>query len=372
MKNNTRQHLKSCIGWIVVPVLKRIRYRKNLKRFSADVLRIKNILENLDSKKQRVFYLGVTAHSNLGDMGQHYCICKWINENYPDVDLIKVESDTVVFPQTNFISVLKQYYREGDVIVFQSGYTTQDMGGNHEEMHRLICDNMPDAHILMLPQTILFQHEENKLRCSNSYNQAKRMLFLTRDMVSFNSAKEMFHDIHVEAFPDIVTTLIGTLSFNHDRKGICLCRRDDTEKYYAEKDLMNLKQKLEMLTPVTVSDTTIAKSYQEIRADLKASIEGEIEKFSKFEATITDRYHGTIFSLVAGTPVIIIKSNDHKVVTGADWFKGIYDDYIYVAEDLDDAYRIYTEISQKQLDHKLQPYFKKQYYDQLKAKFENI
>ena len=27
------------------------------------------------------------------------------------------------------------------------------------------------------------------------------------------------------------------------------------------------------------------------------------------------------------------------MVLPADWFKGIYDDYVYVAEDLDDAYR---------------------------------
>ena len=46
------------------------------------------------------------------------------------------------------------------------------------------------------------------------------------------------------------------------------------------------------------------------------------------------------FVLVNTTPVIIIKSTDHKVTTGADWFKGIYDEYVYLAEDLDDAYEI--------------------------------
>lgn len=51
---------------------------------------------------------------------------------------------------------------------------------------------------------------------------------------------------------------------------------------------------------------------------------------SHYKVVITDRYHGTIFSLIANTPVIIIKSTDHKVTTGADWFKGIYDDYVYV------------------------------------------
>ena len=67
--------------------------------------------------------------------------------------------------------------------------------------------------------------------------------------------------------------------------------------------------------------------------------------------TITDRYHGTIFSLCAGTPVIILKTTDHKVTTGADWFKGVYDDYVYVAKDLDDAYSLCQKVLAKKLSY---------------------
>ena len=63
----------------------------------------------------------------------------------------------------------------------------------------------------------------------------------------------------------------------------------------------------------------------------------EIERYSHYKLIVTDRYHGTIFSLVAGTPVIIIKTTDHKVITGAEWFKGLYDKYVYVANTLDDV-----------------------------------
>ena len=98
----------------------------------------------------------------------------------------------------------------------------------------------------------------------------------------------------------------------------------------------------------------------------------EIESYSHFKVTITDRYHGTIFSLCAGTPVVIIKTNDHKVITGADWFKGVYDDYVYVAENLDEALYKCNEILDKNLDNKLDSFFKVQYYDKLKDLFENI
>jgi hypothetical protein len=69
--------------------------------------------------------------------------------------------------------------------------------------------------------------------------------------------------------------------------------------------------------------------------------------------------------LCAGTPVIILKTTDHKVTTGTDWFKGIYDDYVYVAEDLEDAYKIAHTVLEKKISYKLEPYFKTEYYDKL-------
>lgn len=41
----------------------------------------------------------------------------------------------------------------------------------------LVIDAMPDAKILMMPQTVFFQHEENAFRFSENHNKASRMLF---------------------------------------------------------------------------------------------------------------------------------------------------------------------------------------------------
>lgn len=328
--------------------------------------------QQAQSSERRIFYLGITPHSNLGDMAQHYCICKWIEENYPECQLLKFEAKTVVDPKAGFIKKLQSIYTDKDIIVFQSGYTTQDLGGQHELMHRLVIDALPQAHILMMPQTIFFQHEKNRIRCSENHNKAQRMLFLARDTFSFQQAKQMFNQVKIAAFPDIVTTLIGTLSFNNQRSGVCLCRRNDTEKYYSDKELNDLVAKIERTDTVTITDTSIKENYIKVRNNMKFYIEREIEKFSHYKVTITDRYHGTIFSLIAGTPVIIIKTTDHKVTTGADWFKGIYDDYIYVANNLEEAFSLYKTVITKDLNYTLAPYMKEHYYDKLKKLFETI
>ena len=204
---------KKYFRWLYGPIMKCIRDYKSHDRIQNDTKRLDEIKQNAKMQQRRVFYLGITQHSNLGDMAQHYCIKKWIAENYPDYELVMFEATTVIDKRFHFLEKLSDVYKPDDIIIFQSGYTTTDLGGYHDEMHRLVIEKMPEAHILMMPQTIFFQKEANKKRTADAYDKAKHMLFLARDFVSYESAKEMFPHQMVKAFPDIVTTLIGTYSF---------------------------------------------------------------------------------------------------------------------------------------------------------------
>jgi exopolysaccharide biosynthesis predicted pyruvyltransferase EpsI len=354
------------------PVLKFIRSVRINSFIKNDVARVRREIMNCPNLKPKIFYLGITAHSNLGDMAQYCCIHNWLLSNYPEYLLIEVEADTVVNEKYRFIELLKKNYDSCDFIVFQSGYTTQDLGGVHDLMHRMVIDALPDSHILMMPQTVFFQCENNKQRSAKIYNRGHHMLFLARDKVSYIAAKEMMPDVQVRLFPDIVTSLIGRYNFNNVRKGISVCRRNDGEKYYSEMELNALIERLKLYTSVVVSDTTLKISFVELRRNPIKYIERQIRYFSQFEVVLTDRYHGTIFALAAGTPVVIIKTTDHKVITGADWFKGIYDDYVYVARDLEDAYNIISVVKNRELNHRLQPIFSSQYYEKLKTIFESV
>ena len=362
--------IKSVLRIIYVPVFNAIALRKKQR----DEAKKCKQFEGLKGGISRVFYFGITIHSNLGDLAQRYCITEWIKENYPNHELVMMESDVIVNPKLTkrFFKQLKSLFGNNDVIVLQSGYCTQDLGGNHPLMHLLICENMPEAKILMMPQTIYFQHEENKKLFAENHNKAQNMLFLARDFVSYNMAKEMFPDIRVKAYPDIVTTLIGTLKYENPRDGVCLCTRNDGEKFYSKDEIDALRHRfLDIGIKVKQKDTQASQAVEELVNNLQQNIEAEIESYSYYKVTITDRYHGTIFSLCAGTPVIIIKTNDHKVITGADWFKGVYDGYVYVAQDLNDVYRIANKILSTNIEYHLSSYFKAEYYDKLYAIFEN-
>jgi len=325
-----------------------------------------------DVNNQKIFYFGITEHSNLGDLAQYYCIRKWISENYPYSEVYEFEATTVVETRFKFNNKLKKILNPKDIIIFQSGYCTQDLGGNHELMHRVIIDAFPNARTLMMPQTIFFNSEEKKQITSKSYNQNRNLLFLARDKVSCDMAYEMFPDITVKLFPDIVTSLIGHYNFKFNRDKVLFCCRDDSEKFYSNEEIDQLRKKICDLLPTEMIDTTIPVDFKIIRRNLTHFIEEEIKLFGHYKLVITDRYHGTIFSLVANTPVIVIKTNDHKVTTGVEWFQGIYDEHVFLADSLDHVYNLAKCILKSDIKKSLEPYFDSEYFKKLKSVFEAI
>ncbi len=350
------------------------KYLLKLKNLIYDPIRdrkkyraIQHTIFKCDPARPTIYYLGIPMHANLGDLAQGVCIRKWIEKHFADWNVVEIETNSLVNTTYSALPLLKKSYRNQDFIIFQSGYTTTDLGGYADEMHRAVMETLPEARCLMMPQTIFFEREENKQRTAQAYNAMNHMLYLARDEVSYHMALDMFPDIPVRLYPDIVTTLIGSMHFDNERSGIMMCFRDDTEKFYSDQELSVLADRCRKIAHVEMTDTTKKADCAEIVAHAKEYIEKEVEKYSHYKVMITDRYHGTILSLVAGTPVIIIKTTDHKVTTGANWFRGVYDDYVFLADNLEEAYQLADQLCHKDLSYDLKPYFEREYYDKLPA-----
>ncbi|MBR1376800.1 MAG: polysaccharide pyruvyl transferase family protein [Bacilli bacterium] len=337
---------------------------KRIARYPSIIKHSKNVLKSIKNEKY-IFYFGVPMHPNLGDLAQCVCIRKFLKENYSDYDVIEIDTNAFLSRFTTLRKKLKSKIKDTDLIFFQSGYCTHDLGGREDLMHQAVIKDYPNNRIIVLPQTVFFKSDCRKKQASEVYNSHKHILFLARDNVSYKLAKEMFPDIEIKAFPDIVTTMIGNYSFNNDRNGVLICVRNDIEKYYTDSDIENLKNIIERNTSVTVTDTTITKKIDANYNGLEKYILDYINDFSKYKVIITDRYHGTIFSLIANTPVIVIKSTDHKVKTGVDWFEGVYDDNIFYIDDINDVPNKVNELLKRKKIEKNKPYFKEKYYDKL-------
>lgn len=351
--------------------MNRIKYE--LRRIKNYLFFLKKIRMPIKKQEKKIFYFGITMHNNLGDQAQKYCIRKWLSKYYPERFVYEIPSRIIYDERFHYLEHLKKVVQPDDMFVFQSGYCTLDLGPAFEDkMHRMVIQAFPNQKMLMFPQTVYYQKEENRQRAIREYNIAKHMLFLARDHISYESARSMFDKLKVELFPDIVTSLIGTFSFDFHREGILVCARNDAEKFYTSQDLDKLIVHLSQKYHVDCTDTTLPIDPYWLDHNLEDRLITEFAKYARYKLIITDRYHGTIFSLIAGTPVIVIKTNDHKVTTGVDWFKGIYDGYVYLAEDLDSVRLLTDQIICKTFTHSLTPYFNEKYYSKLKEVFEDV
>ena len=95
----------------------------------------------------------------------------------------------------------------------------------------------------------------------------------------------------------------------------------------------------------------------------------KIKYFSTFRVVVTDRYHGTIFSAIASTPVIVINSADHKLSSGVKWFpEELFKDQVQFADNLDEAYLKANQMLERtDVKYDNPPYFKEKYWDKLKG-----
>ena len=117
-------------------------------------------------------------------------------------------------------------------------------------------------------------------------------------------------------------------------------------------------------------DTTIDMSYKKILKDLHGAMMNIIEVFEKSRIVITDRYHGMIYSLVSNTPVIVMKTTDHKVIEGYKILKKQYQDRIWLADSPDEALLIAKEVLKFPNYGQLDNYFQREIYGKLRDRIE--
>lgn len=349
---------------IYLPI-KVFRRRKNyLKHYKIASENIKK------STGKKVYFIGVPIHNNLGDQAQYYCIIKWLKENYPNYQIIELTDNIIYTNFKNIIKLIKQNIKDDDIFVFQSGYRTTDVSNfEGEYAHQRILKNFKNK-VLVFPQTINFKSKREKEKSIKAYKKNDNYLFLARDEISYNYATCMYDKNKVFLYPDIVTTLIGNNIFRKDRnnkKGILLCLRNDSEKLYSKEQYNQLIEKIRKIDEcIKITDTNSCKSFEFDRSIVENEIKKKIEEFSQYKLIITDRYHGTIFSLISNTNVIVLNSTDHKLSSGVNWFKGIYDNHITYFNSLENLEKIVEERYYNKNPHIQDEYFKKNYYDKLK------
>lgn len=336
-------------------------------------VKLVNSLQKLnDANDMRIWYFGVPIHQNLGDQAQKFVIEKWLENNYPMAEIVKIPSQAFNAGTRRVIRIIKDYIQPNDLIVMQSGHT---MDGLHDDEtpHRLASTCFPDNRIIFFPTSIRFNSKRGKELDRKAIGSHVNTLFLARDAVSAQIARDLYPRLDVRLYPDVVTSLIGKYSFDNQREGVLLCARNDGEKLYSYAAIDKLASALSGLCDVSRTDTTVKWDGIDLDShDAWTGIEVVIESYSQKCVIVTDRYHGTIFARIAGTPVVVLKTNDHKVVSGAKWFIDAGDKGIVVADNLEEVPGLVSDFMKRFPDGVSAPAFAADYYDGLKSVIEEM
>ena len=336
----------------------------------ANKLREKQLQTALNSSKS-IFVFGSPRHSNLGDQAQSYCIRKWCKENYPDYVVILIDVFWAFDNNSELLTLIRKKIQPGAKIFLHSGYHMTDLYESENKLIESIVEMFPDFPIVLYPQTINYLKKDNLFHMRDVLKTHPDVCILCRDRVSYQIAIENFPFCKLILFPDIVTSLIGHYKRKPRKRGFLLCVRNDKESILSRSSLEFVIQQLKKIDSVSLTDTTIDMQPEYLELHRGAVLRKVLSTFAKVQVVITDRYHGTIFSLIAGTPVIVLDSSDHKLRSGVDWFKNTpLENFIHYAGDLEQALEIARHIHGAPLFLEPSPYFLTEYYKNLKSIIE--
>ena len=305
---------------------------------------IKQTIEEIkeQSTTPRIYYFLTPTHSNLGDQAQLLCWLNLFKKWYPDYNVIMLP---LIVGTNEVFERIRERISDKDMIFIHSGYLVCDLYNNWQMLCKVV-DSFPNHRITILPQTVHFLNRSIQEIVALSFNKHKNLHLICRDEVSYVKAKQIFPKIAVSLKPDVVTSLIGTgyVKESINRDGLLFCMRNDAEKLYSDEQIKGFKNQLKGVN-VDFADTTIAANVWDWVNERENIIKAFLQKFSNYQVIVTDRYHGTIFSQIVNTPVVVLASSDHKLKSGVDWFpKEMFGNNIMFAKDLDEAYQMVKQI----------------------------
>lgn len=317
--------------------------RKNRNRLPVKVvmacilpaLRLIFLMRYVGCRRERkILYLitPATHLRNVGDHAQAVAIKEWFADNFPGYRVMEFDKDEVGF----YLPVIKMLAGDADLIFLHSGGNLGDRGMWSENARRAAIKAFPRNKIVSLPQTIFFSNTEEgrgQLAVTREiYNGHGDLTVMARDNRSFELAKEYFPKCRIMCVPDFVLYLAAVTAGNSGspRKNVLLCLRDDPESRLTEWDRKDIYKCVSGFgRECDLYDTTLTKNIT--RDGRRNEMEKALQLFSGHELVVTDRFHGVIFSVMTGTPCVVLGTVDHKLAESVKWFEEL--DYVFYAGD---------------------------------------
>ena len=248
--------------------------------------------------------------------------------NLEDIKIIEVESGIVL----RFKKILKKLVGQ-DVILVHGGGFLGTLWIREEKMFRTILNVFHDNTIIVLPQTAYFSEDEEGKRILEEsiklYQEHKNLYICCREEFSYRFLKEKFPLCNIMLIPDMVLYL-SSIEEQKERNDVLFCIRQDKEKI--QYDFEKIKEQLNKIGKIDYTDTIIEKRVYTYNNRIKV-LNNKINQFAKYKLIVTDRLHGMVFALLAGTPCLVFENKSYKIKGVYGWISNI--NYIELYDEKD-------------------------------------
>lgn len=229
----------------------------------------------------------------------------------------------------------------GDRLLFQSGYTMTDEHPD-EALRRRILAKPLETPIWILPQTIRYEKEDCRAAMAACLRRQSQLLLLARDDVSLREAKQLAPG-RTELCPDIVASWAGTFALEKKgRQGIGLCLRQDGESALNRCRRRELRDSLATLGRLELFSCSCTPGYEAEK--VRQLLTQRLRQLSGVEVLVTDRLHGALFAVLAGTPLILLPTKDHKLSAALPWLRELCRGQVALCGDLSQLPRLVEEL----------------------------
>ena len=291
---------------------------------------IYNIKINITKKIIRFIIFNAPIHNNYGDDAILISTQEFLKTYFPHNKQIIIYFREVL----NYERLIKYIVNENDIIIINGGGyfgLNEHIIKEHVKIVKIFHNN----HIIFFPCSI-FYNEKKKDEYKEYlkiFNNHTDLTLFTRDNISYQTALSLFRTKNIYNVPDIVTRLnLNFLKKNNRREGVLLILRKD-ELLLTNQNRAYIKYLVSKYFNNNIVEKDSNGYYLFPGNNRKNQTYTFINDLAKRQLVITERLHGSIFSLITATPCIVFGNNYHKVESSYNsWFKK-FEYIIFIKQD---------------------------------------
>ena len=278
----------------------------------------------------RAFIFLAADYGNIGDLAITAAQRGFITRALPDHQLVPVPISIT----REVIRSIRKQIAPGDLVTIVGGGNMGSLYPDIEELRQLVIRMFPGNRIVCFPQSLDWHDSaasaEALARIVRIYARHPDLHVFARESVSRDKLRGLFaahSNVRIGYVPDVVLSACAAqLGFGGPSTpaGILLCMRDDRERALAASQHAQLRALLEATgEAITVTDTHAGGARLD-DARCARLVADKLAQFSAARLVVTDRLHGMILALVAGTPCLVLPNANHKIrQTWQDWLQDV-------------------------------------------------